>query len=569
MNDGQRLRLRLLGALFALVTILLVYRLVAIQFLTDPYWAETALLEYRSQRTVHPPRGDIYDRNGVLLATNKIEYEIGLSPHLILDREAAAEQLSAAMGLPIESLLEAMSDPEAVWVPLVGAASPAPAEMGQRVDALHLTGVVVNPLTRRYYPHTTLASHVIGFINEDNEGYGVEAYYNEVLAGDVSVQDQSRIPFQAGSQGAWRDGSDLYLTLDVEVQYLAELTLRQALQDTGASSGTIVVMDPDSGEILAMASAPDYDPNRFGYYFSTNPRVLDNPAISHQYEPGSTVKVLTAAIGLDNAAIATDFTYEDRGVLEVGGIEIHNWDNAAHGMTGLTDVLAKSLNIGAATIAIRTGPTRFYLGLEAFGLGEITGIDLDGEIPGTILRPGNENWFESTLATNAYGQGMAVTPLQLVMAISAIANDGLLMQPHIMARQVADGGDILVSEPSTIGRAVSAETARTLTLMMESALEREASKALVPGYRIAGKTGTAQIPIPGGYDPNATIASFVGFGPLDDPEFVVLVKLDRPASSEWGSETAAPIFSRFVSRLVVLLEIPPDDVRMQIQAGGG
>ncbi len=559
MNEDLRRRLRFIGLILAILSGLVVWRLVSLQFYVDTaYFAETALTEYRYQVTVRPPRGEIYDRNGVLLATNAVEYEIGLSPVLILDREGTARALSEAMGLEIASLLADMSSPQ----PYVLLVRPAPAAMGQRVLALDLDGVVVTPLTRRYYPHGSLAAHVLGFVNLDGEGfYGIEGYYDELLAGQVGVEDQSRIPFEASRGEGWRTGSDLYLTLDTEVQFLAESTLEAALASTGAQSGTIIVMDPRTGEILAMASRPTFDPNRF---FSEEARRFVDPAIAQQYEPGSTIKALTMAIALENGVVSPDSTYEDTQVLEVGGIEVRNWDNQGHGLTSMVDLLGKSLNVGAATLSLRTGPTKFYAGLEAFGLGERTGIDLAGEAPGSLKKPGNADWFESDLATNAYGQGLAATPLQMITAMAAIANDGLLLQPHMVAQRVDVRGQVTTLEPSVVGRAISPETARALREMLATALEREASAALVPGYRIAGKTGTAQIPIPGGYDPSGTIASFVGFGPLDDPRFIALIKLDRPTSSEWGSQTAAPIFSQLVSRLVVLLEIPPDAVRQAI-----
>src|SRR5574341_578331 len=211
MTEGQRLGLRLVGALLAIATLLIVYRLVSLQFYVNTaYFIEAAQTEYRYQVTIKPPRGQIYDRNGVLLVTNNVEYEIGLSPRLILDRETAAQQLSEAMGLSVDDLMEKMSDSDAVWVPLV---RPASAAMGQRVIDLELTGVVVNPLTQRYYPHGTLASHMLGFVNEENQGYGIEMYYNDILAGDIGIEDQSQIPFDAGTTGAWRPGSNLYLTL--------------------------------------------------------------------------------------------------------------------------------------------------------------------------------------------------------------------------------------------------------------------------------------------------------------------------------------------------------------------
>jgi len=557
MRETLNRRLSFIGLILLTLTGLIAYRLVSLQFGIDTaYFAETAATEYRYQITIRPPRGEIFDRNGVLLATNAVEYEIGLSPVLILDREGTARQLSEAMGIPVEELLADMSSPQ----PYVLLVRPAPASMGQRVLGLDLSGVVVTPLSRRFYPHGSLASHLLGFVALDDTGYyGIEGYYDDLLQGAVEVSDESRIPFEATGGEGWRSGSDLVLTLDSGIQYLAEQTLAQALQETGASSGTIIVMQPRTGEVLAMASLPAFDPNRFA---SEDGALFDNPAINLQYEPGSVMKVLTMAIALDQGLVTPDTTYNDAGMIEIGGVEIYNWDRAAHGLVTMTDLLAQSLNVGAATLSLQIGPTRFYQGLEAFGLGERTGIDLQGEIGGTLQKPGDPDWFESDLGTNAFGQGLAVTPLQMITAIAAVANDGLLMQPRIIAQRIDPDKTVTTFEPEVVGRPISPQAARTLTQMLSEALAREASPALVPGYSIAGKTGTAQIPIPGGYDPDQTIASFVGYGPIDDPQFVVLVKLDRPTSSRWGSETAAPVFGRMVARLVVLLEIPPDAVRL-------
>lgn len=557
MSEALTRRMGVVGVILLALAVLIVYRLVSLQFGVDTaYFAQTALTEYRVQTTTRPPRGEVYDRNGVLLATNAIEYEIGMSPVLILDRQGTAEQLSEAMGIPADELLADMAAPE----PYVLLVRPAPAAMGQRVLALKLDGIVVTPLPRRFYPHGALAAHVLGFVALDETGYyGAEGYYNDILQGQLEIGDQSRIPFEASPGEGWRSGSDLYLTIDSEIQHLAESTLAAALESTGALSGTIIVMQPRTGEILAMASTPAFDPNRF----ATEPgNTFDNPAISFQYEPGSVFKPLTMAIALEEGVVQPDSTYNDTGMIEVGGVEIYNWDRAAHGVVDMTELLAKSLNVGAATLSLALGPTRFYAGLEAFGLGQPTGIDLQGEVSGTLRRPGQANWFESDLGTNAFGQGLAVTPLQMITSIAALANDGLLVQPRILAQRHDANGESATFEATIIGRAVSPETAREVTNMLASALEREASGALVPGYRIAGKTGTAQIPIPGGYDPQRTIASFVGYGPLDDPQFIVLVKLDKPTSSPWGSQTAAPVFSQLAQRLVVLMEIPPDDVRL-------
>ncbi len=558
MNASMTNRLRFVSALFLVLAGLLVYRLVTLQFGVDTaYFAERALTEYRYQVTVQPPRGELYDRNGVLLATNTLEYEISMSPSLVYDRETTADILVEVLGMDRDELLAAMADSDSVYVQL---ARPASASQGQRLLEANLDGISITPLPRRYYPHGVLAAQVLGFVSYDDTGYyGIEGYYNEVLGGNSEVGDQSRIPFDATIGDDWQNGANLYLTVATEVQYLAEDTLAQALRETGATSGQIIVYQPQTGEILAMASDPMFDPNLF---YTQNSDLFGNPNINDQFEPGSTFKAITMALALEYGIVEPDSTYVDNGVLEVGGLSIYNWDRGTYGVTSMTDLLAKSLNVGAAQLSVAMGPTRFYDGIALFGIGEPTGIDLQGEVGGSIRRPGSANWFESDLATNAFGQGLAVTPLQMVVAFGALANDGLLMQPHmIMLREDADGTQTEFGA-TVVGRAVSQATANDLTRMLANALEREASAALVEGYRIAGKTGTAQIPVAGGYDPDETIATFIGYGPVDDPQFVVLVKLDRPTSSPWGSQTAAPVFGYFVERLVVLLEIPPDAVRL-------
>jgi cell division protein FtsI/penicillin-binding protein 2 len=563
MNQSLNRRLALVGFVLVVMAGLIVYRLLTIQFGIDTaYFAATALSEYRYKVTRIPPRGEIYDRTGVLLATNAVEYEIGISPVLIYDREAAAQQLADTIGLPYEELLADMQLDQ----PYVLLVRPAPATMGQAVQALDIDGVAVTPISRRYYPHGTLAAHTLGFVSFDNTGYyGVEGFYNDSLSGQVTVSDESFIPFDATGDQGFTPGSKIYLTLDSEVQFLAEQTLAESMAETGADSGSILVMDPRTGEVLAMASAPAFDPNRF---YEQQANLFPNPIVSQQFEPGSTVKVMTMGIALEDGVVRPDSTYEDTGVLEVGGITVYNWDRAAHGTTSMTSLLALSLNVGASTLSIATGPTKFYDGMDAFGFGKLTGIDLQGEASGSIKRPGEANWFEADLATNAFGQGMAVTPLQVTNAMAAVANDGLLMQPHLIYRKEDPDGTITEYGPSVMGRALDTQTAQTLSLMLADALQTENSPALVPGYSIAGKTGTAEIPIPGGYDPEKTITSFIGYGPVDDPRFVVMVKLNRPTSSRWGAQTAAPVFSKLVQRLVVLLEIPPDGVRLAQDAGG-
>jgi cell division protein FtsI/penicillin-binding protein 2 len=353
-------------------------------------------------------------------------------------------------------------------------------------------------------------------------------------------------------------GATLYLTIDRNIQYLIETELEQAVIRYGAQRGSVIVLNPKTGAILGMANYPAYDPNDY----SASPESLFfDPNVSEQYEPGSVFKIITMAAGLDAGAVSPGTFVYDGGHMEVGGRVIYNWDRQGHGNVDMTDVLAQSLNVGIAQVATALGKERFYTYVKRFGFGHLTEIDLSSEGPGTLKTPREANWYESDLGTNSFGQGIAVTPVQIAIAVSAIANEGLLMKPYVLQRLVEGEREVEV-QPTVVRRAVSSETARTLTNMLVEAQERANSEALLPGYRVAGKTGTAEIPVPGGYHPTLTLASFVGYLPADDPQVLVLVIIDRPTSSRWGNTTASPTFRRIAEQLVVLLDIPPDEVRL-------
>jgi cell division protein FtsI/penicillin-binding protein 2 len=419
------------------------------------------------------------------------------------------------------------------------------------------------------YPGGSIGSQLLGFVAYNYDGqqvgyYGVEGFYNDVLAGRSVRAIENMVPFEVERDPTPDQGTDLYLTIDRDIQFLVEVTLAGALQQYGAESGTIIVMNPRSGEILGMASLPTFDPNR---YTEAPPGDPANPAVSGQYEPGSTFKILTMAAALDTGTVTPNTPFNDTGVVEVGGIFIHNWSGGGWGPVDMQRCMQYSLNVCLASIATWLGPSTFYSYMQSFGIGQLTNVDLAAETAGHLKRPGDSDWFDSDLGTNSFGQGVAVSPLQLITAVSAVANGGTMMQPHILGR-VQDSGTAHDTNQQVLGRPIKPETAAILTQMLATSLEAgEGSQALVPGYRIAGKTGTAEIPIPGGYDQSASIGSFIGWGPVDDPQFIVLVKLDRPSSSIWGSETAAPVFSQLVQRLVVLMEIPPDDIRQALVAG--
>jgi len=319
-------------------------------------------------------------------------------------------------------------------------------------------------------------------------------------------------------------------------------------------------MDPKTGEMLAIASYPRMDLNeywRVGDFFKSDQPF--NLGV-HSYEPGSVFKVITMAAGLDSGTVEPTTTFLDTGVINVGGITIRNWDWGAWGQQDMIGCLQHSLNVCLAWLATEMGANTFYDYLRDFGFGHLSGIELAGEVTGHLKLPGDGDWYVADLGTNSFGQGIAVTPIQMMMAISAVANDGNMMVPHVVKSVVNQERQFEIA-PQIAGTPISAQTARTLTDMLAVSLEQEASEALIEGYRVAGKTGTAEIATDEGYTSNLTNASFVGWGPVDDPQFLVYIWLQKPTTSPWGSVVAAPVFSEIVNRLVVLMDIPPDGIR--------
>jgi cell division protein FtsI/penicillin-binding protein 2 len=290
-----------------------------------------------------------------------------------------------------------------------------------------------------------------------------------------------------------------------------------------------------------------------------------NRAISIQYEPGSVFKILTMASALDTGTVAPTTGFFDPGYFEIGGALIRNWDGGAWGAQDMTGCMQHSLNVCLAWVGSQLGSNTFYKYMQTFGIGHPTGIDLAGEAGGRLKLPGDDDWYMVDLGTNSFGQGVAVTPIQMAMAATALANDGKMVVPHVVRSIITEGRQY--NTPTQVaGTPISAQTARTITEMLAQSLERGEGVASIPGYRLAGKTGTAQIPGPGGYLDNATNASFVGWGPVDNPQFLVYVWLEKPQTSEWASQVAAPVFQSVVERLVVLMDIPPDQIR-QVVAG--
>jgi cell division protein FtsI/penicillin-binding protein 2 len=447
-------------------------------------------------------------------------------------------------------------------------------EVGEQVASQGIGGVNVRPLWEREYPEGTLASHALGFSTVVTGYYGVEGLYDSMLrpepvtwVGPVDISSVP-IPWEPVFGEFPRRGVKLELTLDRTVQGLVEEELARAIHEYQAEGGTIIVMEPETFAILAMASWPAYDPARYADLVEEEEPPFEDPAVSKQYEPGSVFKVLTVAAALDAGVVTPETVYEDRGWIEVGGQAIWNATRQAYGQQSVADILIKSLNVGAAWLSTEMGPDVFYRYLQDFGIGQATHVDLDGEVTGQLWLPDDiAHWYPSNLGTNAFGQGVAATPLQVVAAVATVANDGARMQPHIVGRRIASDGTVSVFQPMLAEQVISSQTADTVTKMLVQAVDEGTPSAHVEGYRVAGKTGTAEIPVVGGYAPEGTIATFVGFGPVPDPQLVVLVKLDRPKVSASASQTSAPVFQRVASRLFVVMDIPPEGAGVLAEAG--
>ena len=530
--------------------------------------------------TFYPDRGEIYDRNGHLLAGNKSVYEVGVDLNIVKDPNAIATAVSVDLGMDYSQILSAIQNPPK-GLSYVVLADFVEAQQALKLQDLKktlqdqaedgtfggLTGLEFKSHPQRSYPENSLASNIIGFVSREGRGYfGIEEKYDTILAGNPVQALVPTDPNKAFEIPRVQNGTTLVLTVNRDLQASAEQILDDALTTYGAQGGTIVVMDPRNGELLAMAVTPRMDLNQFWNYGTIYKNASEfNRAISMPYEPGSVNKILTMAAALDSGTVTPGTTYLDTGSILVGGAIIKNWNDEPWGVQDMTGCLQHSLNVCMATISTQMGAGVFYSYMNNFGFGHPTGVDLAGEAAGRLKVPGDADWYPVDLGTNAFGQGITATPIQIMMAASAIANHGHTVTPHALYAMVRDGRQYDVPAQFA-GSPISTQTADTLNGMLAVSLESEGSLALVPGYRIAGKTGTAQIPVNGFYDSTQTNASFIGWGPVDDPRFMIYVWLERPSASIWGSETAAPVFGEIAKKAVVLLDIPPDSIRQQLIA---
>lgn len=547
----------LLFAAFGLVTLRLFYWQV---FASDRL-VQAASDQYYFKLEIPSTRGSILDSEGNPLVTNTTAYLTYAEPKHIEDADIFSKEVAEILALDPETLKQNITQENVLWVPLKHKVD-EPTQ--QKLTALQLKGIGFEKEGTRRYLEASMAAHLLGFVGSDENGddkgyFGIEGYYDLALKGKagslIQEKDARGLPILLGDSKRIpaQNGHDLRLYTDRTVQFIIEEHLKKGIERYGAKSGLVAVMDPKTGGILGSASFPSFDPQHFTDYTED---LFLNPLISSTYEPGSTFKALVMAAALNERVIEPKTIYDENGPVKIGEYSIRTWNNEYHDKITMTEVLEKSSNPGMVFVGQKLGKDKLLNYIDKFGFGRETGIDLEGEEV-TKLRD-RSDWGEIDLATASFGQGIAVTPIQMLRAIGALANNGDLMVPRIVAEITDQTGKKILQEPKREAQVIRPATAKVITEMMIAAVDLgEAKWAKPPGYRIAGKTGTAQIPVAGHYDEEKTIASFVGFAPADDPKFVMLVLLREPTTSPWGSETAAPLFFNIAKELFTYYGISP------------
>ncbi|MEZ4503221.1 MAG: penicillin-binding protein 2 [Dehalococcoidia bacterium] len=541
-------------------------RLWQVQIVEHESYLEQAANTRDGAASVVAPRGTILDATGYPLAVSVDTWDVYLDSFLWRDRDqarTAAIALGAALGVDADAVFSLGTQRDSGDVPLL---RHLPYEDGAALIEQGLWGVRLLPSSERVYPEGSLAGPLLGFVGLEDEGlWGVEADYDHVLSGHPGRVVDERDPLGRPIAFAPRleqpplPGGEVTLTIDRFIQGIAERRLDEALTDYQARSGSVVIMNPRTGAILAMASRPavSLSPDELGR--DDLDALVRNQPVTDLYEPGSVLKTLTTAAAIDLGLITPDTTYDDTGRVDVGeGRQILNWDFSANGITTMTEFLQKSLNTGAVWIAQRIGASDFYRYLHSFGIGEPTLVGLSGEAEGLVRTPEDDGWYPVDLATNSYGQGLAATPLQVLTAVNSFANGGVLMRPYVVSR-IVTSDEVRTFQPVQVRQVVSPDTARTMMRMMHDVVEGVPfHRARVAGYEVAGKTGTTLVSIPTGYDIDSTIASFAGFIPYEAPAVSILVKIDQPAGDvNLGGQVAAPVFSKIAGDVMEYLAVAP------------
>jgi cell division protein FtsI/penicillin-binding protein 2 len=545
----------------------IVGRLIDIQILKHDYYKAFAKGQQKLFQSVEPNRGDIFaqDKNGDLyiLATNKDSRFVFISPSRVENEEKVTAELSVALNLEKELILEKISQRESLFVAIK---SKLTKEEIERIEELNLTGVYLDTEIYRYYPEENLASHVLGFVGGKSSGqYGLEGFYEPGLRGEegLTVGERSskgRLIFLDSQKSiSAEEGVDLVLGIDYYIQLEAEKLLRIAQEDLDIEDGQIVVINPSSGKIITAASLLSFNPNQ---YFDYNLEIFMDPLSQKIFEPGSVFKPITMAAAIEEGELTPQTTYIDEGFVKIGPDTIYNYAERVYGQQTMTEVLEKSINTGAVFAEQRISHSVFLDYIEEFGVFEKTGIDLQGEVFSTNeeLKKG----YEINFATAAFGQGIEMTPIQLIRAFSVFANGGKLVKPYLVEKIIKSDGAIVDTQPEVQNsQVISRSTASKLTAMLVSVVEHGfGKKAKVPGYYIPGKTGTSQVSwsalgiSKAGYS-DKTVQTFIGFAPAFNPRFLILVKLDNP-KTRTAEYSAVPVFHNLAKYIIDYYQIPPD-----------
>jgi cell division protein FtsI (penicillin-binding protein 3) len=555
-STGMRARVMVLGAVFLALLAVVFGRAVNLQVHQQEKLKNFAEDQYVRAIEIPARRGDIFDRRGTPLAQSVEVDSVWVDPSLVGNPQAAARALAKALDLDWRELAERLERGRRfAWVKR----QVTPAEV-QKVKALGVPGIGFAREPRRFYPQRELAAHVLGLVGTDAHGLdGLERSFEDELSGErvrrEGLRDaRGRKLLTNGVEDLQaRQGASLTLTIDRQLQYVTEKALEKAVVESRAAAGMAVVLDPRTGELLALANAPRFNPNSPK---DARPEAIRNRAVTDAFEPGSTFKAFVVAIALDEKVITEDSEFDcERGRWVVGRHVVH--DTHPHGLLKPRDILQVSSNIGAAKVAQKLGRERLFAAYQRFGFGEKVGLGLPGEGRGSVPFPR----ADISLATQAFGQGLTVTAVQLAAAYGALANGGVLMKPYLVSKVVdPDGVVLLENGPTAVRRVVSEKAARQVVAMLESVVEPggTAPKARLDEYRVAGKTGTAQKvdPLAGGYS-DKRIASFVGLVPAEAPRAVILVVIDEPKTDVYGGLVAAPVFKEIAQQAMPLLGVPP------------
>ena len=553
-------RLIQLFAFLAAWGVVVIVRLVQIQLVRHDHYVARAKQQQESTLALNPVRGSILDAKGRVLAESVVAESIYADPQVIPDRKLVAKKLAAIDGIELtarEIEAKLRGNKSFVWI-----ARQLPVDVTAEAKKLKLEGIYFMEAHRRAYPRTTLAANVVGYVGLDGNGLGgIEHSFEEHVSGTPGkvtlLRDARRGAYLLGADGANRprDGHHVVLTIDSVVQFIAERALQKAVTHYRASGGSVLVMDPHSGAILAMASAPTFDPNRFREF---DPQAWRDRNVQDLYEPGSTFKIVTAAAGLEERLVTPSQMIDcGNGSITIQNITINEHDGHRYGLLSFEDVIVNSSNVGTVRVGLALGEQRFYEWIRRFGFGRKVGIPLPGESTG-LLR-GTDKWTQVSPASISIGQEIGVTPLQIVRAVGAVATGGMLVEPRIVQRVVDDEGKSVHEPPKAApARVMSEKTAAVLNEILKNVVSRgTGEKAALAEHVVAGKTGTAQKAGRGGYIPGRYVGSFAGYVPADQPRLVMLVVIDEPRGEHYGGTVAAPVFREVAEATLRYLGVAP------------